>query len=114
MFDIAPKIAEKTPLELGHSPSCRDQSQSSPQSLGEVSGTVAHSFPQSPRATPHLDSAHQQQQQNIPNLNVVYDADSLDTGSGGTRQVRGESEFLCVGGARLRDRGLATADVLLE
>ena len=98
--------------------SCRDQSHSSPQSLGEVSGTVAHSFPQSPRATPRgLDSAHrhqQQQQQNIPNLNVVYDAGSLDTGSGGTRQVRGESVFLCVWGARLRDRGLATADVLLE
>ena len=87
---------------------------SSPQSLGEVSGTVAHSFPQSPRATPHLDSAHHHHQQNIPNLNVVYDAGSLDTGSGGTRQVRGESVFLCVWGARLRDRGLATADVLLE
>ena len=39
-----------------------------------------------------------QQQQNIPNLNVVVHAGSLDTGSGGTRQVRGESVFLCVGG----------------
>ena len=47
----------------------------------------------------HRSSSSSYNIRNIPNLNVVVHAGSLDTGSGGTRQGVGASGFLRAGGA---------------